>query len=155
MDAALADGLDPLLVAALVRQETSFDATAVSPVGARGLLQFMPATAQDMADQLGMPDFELSDLNRPVVAIPFGTHYLSSMQAYQGGSAAGALLSYNAGPGAAQGWVSQAGNDLDLLYRTIAYDETRDYLELIHGNYIVYQYLYGREVPACMFGGSL
>ena len=155
VDAALADGLDPLLVAALVRQETSFDATAVSPVGARGLLQFMPATAQDMADQLGMPDFELSDLNRPVVAIPFGTHYLSSMQAYQGGSAAGALLSYNAGPGAAQGWVSQAGNDLDLLYRTIAYDETRDYLELIHGNYIVYQYLYGREVPACMFGGSL
>lgn len=152
---AIADGLDPLLVAALVRQETSFDATAVSPVGARGLMQFMPATAQDMADQLGMTNFEQSDLNRPIVAIPFGTHYLSSMQAFQGGSAAGALLSYNAGPGAAQGWVSAAGNDLDLLYRTITYDETRAYLELIHGNYIVYQYLYGRDVPACMFGGGV
>jgi soluble lytic murein transglycosylase len=155
IQAALADGLDPLLVVALVRQETSFDATAVSPVGARGLLQFMPATAQDVASQLGMTNFALSDLNRPIVAIPFGTHYLSSMQAFQGGSAAGALLSYNAGPGAAQGWLAQAGNDLDQLYRVISYDESRAYLELIHGNYIVYQYLYGREVPACMFGGSV
>jgi soluble lytic murein transglycosylase-like protein len=78
------------------------------------------------------------------------------MQRFQNGSAAGALLSYNAGPGAAQGWLAQVPNgDLDVLYRTIAYQETRDYLELIHGNYIVYQYLYGREVPSCMFGGSV
>ncbi len=78
------------------------------------------------------------------------------MQRFQNGSAAGALLSYNAGPGAAQGWLSQVGSaDLDVLYRTIAYQETRDYLELIHGNYIVYQYLYGREVPSCMFGGAV
>jgi soluble lytic murein transglycosylase len=144
-------GLDPLLVAALIRQESSFDATAVSVADARGLMQFVPSTARDVAARLGWPNFTLSDLQRPLVSIPFGTYYLSAMQAAQDGSLLGAILSYNAGPGAAYGWLSEAGDDFDRLYDTISYPETRLYLRLIYENYAAYHYLYGEPLPECMF----
>lgn len=145
--------LDPLLVASLIRQETSFDATATSFADARGMMQFIPSTAQDVADRLGRTDYTLNDLYRPIVNVPFGVYYLDSMRDFQNGSIAGALLSYNAGPGAAQSWIAEAGDDVDLLYETIDFDETKLYLELIYQNYTVYQHLYGGGVPACMFEG--
>jgi soluble lytic murein transglycosylase len=144
-------GLDPLLVAALIRQESSFDATAVSAADARGLMQFVPSTAQDVATRLGWPDFTLRDLLRPIVSIPFGTYYLSAMQDAQGGSLLGAILSYNAGPGAAYGWLGEAGDNFDRLYDTISYNETQLYLRLIYENYAAYRYRYGDPTPACMF----
>ena len=143
--------LDPLLVAALIRQESSFDATALSVADARGLMQFVPSTAQDVALRLEWPDFRLSDLQRPIVSIPFGTYYLSRMKEVQGDSIIGAILSYNAGPGAAFGWLNETGDDFDLLYDTIPYQETRLYLQLIYENYAVYHYLYGDPMPTCMF----
>lgn len=147
-------GLDPLLLAALIRQETSFDATATSFADARGLLQFVPATAQDVADRLGRTDYTEDDLFRPIVSVPFGAYYLSSMRDFQGGSIPGALLSYNAGPGAALNWLNAAGDDLERLYDTIAYAETQLYLEIIYENYAVYQHLYGGGVPSCMLEGA-
>jgi soluble lytic murein transglycosylase len=144
-------GLDPLLVAALIRQESSFDATAVSSADARGLMQFVPGTAREVATRLGWPDFMLSDLQRPMVSIPFGTTYLNSMREAQGGSLLGAILSYNAGPGAAYGWLSETGDDFDRLYDTVSYQETQLYLRLIYENYAAYRYLYGDPLPACMF----
>ncbi len=143
------NGLDPLLVAALVRQESSFDPTVVSVANARGLMQFVPATAQDMADQLNWPDYTLDDLYRPIVSISFGTHYLSSMRAYQDGSDVGALLSYNAGPGIAKQWLNNAGSDLEALYETIDYSESRSYLDLIYTNHFIYQHLYTDNPPTC------
>lgn len=143
--------LDPLLVASLIRQETSFDPFATSIADARGLMQFVPSTAQDVANRLGRTDYTLNDLYRPMVNVPFGAYYLASMRDFQNGSIAGALLSYNAGPGASQSWINAAGNDIELLYETIAFAETRLYLELIYQNYTVYQHLYGGGVPACMF----
>jgi soluble lytic murein transglycosylase len=146
---AAEENLDPLLVAGLIRQESSYDPTVISVVGARGLMQFMPPTAQDMAEQLGYTDYELDDLFRPIVSIDFGTHYLSSMRDYQGGSDVGALLSYNAGPGAARVWLDQAGSDLELLYETINYAETQLYLDLIYTNHYIYQRLYTEGAPDC------
>ncbi len=144
-------GLDPLLVAALIRQESSFDATVVSGADARGLMQFVPSTAHEVAVRLGWPDFTLSDLQRPIVSIPFGTFYLSVMREAQGGSLLGAILSYNAGPAAAYGWLRETGDDFDRLYDTISYQETQLYLRLIYENYAAYRYLYGDLMPACMF----
>ena len=144
-------GLDPLLVAALIRQESSFDATAVSAADARGLMQFVPSTARDVAARLGWPGFTLGDLLRPIVSIPFGTYYLSAMQEAQDGSLLGAILSYNAGPGAAYGWLSAAGDNFDRLYDTISYQETQLYLRLIYENYAAYRYGYGDPTPGCMF----
>ncbi|MEO8396860.1 MAG: lytic transglycosylase domain-containing protein, partial [Chloroflexota bacterium] len=143
------NGLDPLLVAALVRQESSFDPTVVSVANARGLMQFVPATAQDMADQLAWPDYTLDDLYRPIVSISFGTHYLSAMRDYQDGSDVGALLSYNAGPGIAKQWLNNAGSDLEALYETIDYSESRSYLDLIYTNHFIYQQLYTDNPPTC------
>jgi soluble lytic murein transglycosylase len=153
-NAAQQYNLDPLLLASLIRQETSFDATATSPADARGLMQFVPATAQDVADRLGQTDYTEDDLYRPTVSVPFGAYYLASMRDFQNGSIPGALLSYNAGPGAAQSWVAEAGHDIDLLYETIDFDETQLYLELIYENYAIYQHLYGGGVPTCMFEGA-
>jgi soluble lytic murein transglycosylase len=147
-------GLDPLLLAALIRQETSFDATATSFADARGLLQFVPATAQDVADRLGQTDYDEADLFRPMVSVPFGAYYLSSMRDFQDGSIPGALLSYNAGPGAALSWLTEAGDDLERLYDTIDFAETQLYLEIIYENYAVYQHLYGGGVPSCMLEGA-
>ena len=143
------NGLDPLLVAALVRQESSFDPTVVSIANARGLMQFVPATAQDMADQLSWPNYTLDDLYRPIVSISFGTHYLSSMRDYQDGSDVGAMLSYNAGPGIAKQWLSRAGNDLEALYETIDYSESQSYLDFIYTNHFIYQQLYTANPPTC------
>jgi soluble lytic murein transglycosylase len=145
---------DPLLVAALARQESSFDATNVSAADARGLMQLLPATAQEVATQLGSQDYTVNDLYRPVVNIPFGVHYLNSMRAFQDGSVAGALLSYNAGPGATASWMSEAGNDLELLYQSIPYEETKQYLDFIYQGRC-YRHLYGDGVPLCMFEGIL
>jgi soluble lytic murein transglycosylase len=145
------NNLDPLLVASLIRQESSFDATVHSVANARGMMQFIPATAQEVADQLGWTDFKMIDLQRPLVNIPFGTFYLRSMQEAQGGSIPGAILSYNAGPNAAASWLQTADGDFDLLHETIEYEETQIYLESIYDNYAVYHYLYGDDVPACMF----
>ncbi len=145
------NNLDPLMVAALIRQESSFDATNYSIADARGLMQLVPSTAQDIANQLAWPDYTLDDLFRPLVNIAFGTHYLSAMRAFQGDSSVGALLSYNAGPGAAQSWITSANGDVDLLYQTIDFDETKSYLDIIYVNHFIYQYLYTSNMPTCGF----
>jgi soluble lytic murein transglycosylase len=142
-------GLDPLLVAALVRQESSFDPTVVSIADARGLMQLVPTTAQDIANQLAWPNYTLDDMYRPQANLTFGTHYLSSMKAFQGNSEIGALLSYNAGPGAAQSWLAAANGDIDLLYETIEFAETQTYLDVIYTNHFLYQYLYTGGAPDC------
>ncbi len=143
------NGLDPLLVAALVRQESSFDPTVDSVADARGLMQFVPPTAQDVANQLNWQNYTLDDLYRPIVSVTFGTHYLSAMKDYQGGSGVGALLSYNAGPGTASIWLNQAGDDLEALYLVINYSESRSYLDIIYSNHYLYQRLYTSGVPDC------
>lgn len=144
-------GLDPLLIASIVRQESSFDPTAQSFAGARGLMQLMPTTANDIAARLALGDFTLQDLVRPIVNIELGSFYLRSMQSYQGDSIPGALLSYNAGPGNASAWLVAAGDDVEQLYEAITFAESKLYLELISENYTVYRYLYGDSVPTCMF----
>ncbi len=144
-------GLDPLYVAALIRQESTYDAGATSVVGARGLMQLMPATAADVAGRMGMQGFQQRDLVRPIVNIPMGAFYLGSTRDFLDGDVIGALLGYNAGPGRAAQWVRQASGDIDLLYETIPFEETRLYLDIIYGNFAVYRALYGDGMPDCMF----
>ncbi|MGE4031943.1 MAG: lytic transglycosylase domain-containing protein, partial [Thermoleophilia bacterium] len=90
--AATANGLSPVLLAALLRSESGFDPRAVSPAGAQGIAQFMPATARGMG---------LRDPFDPAQAIPAATRLLSGhMRSF--GSVQLALAAYNAGPGAVQ-----------------------------------------------------
>lgn len=146
------NGLDPLLVASLIRQESSFDATNISAADARGLMQLIPSTAADVARQLEWPNYTVSDLLLPRVNITFGSHYLAMVRDFQEGSIIAALLSYNAGPTAAQSWVRASNGDMDQLHRLIAYEETRLYQEFLYENATIYQHFYRAAVPDCMFG---
>ena len=79
-------GLDPYLVAALIRQESLFGARAVSPKGARGLMQLMPTTAARLAGKAGQPAPSAQDLERPEVNITYGTAYLKELHDRYGGA---------------------------------------------------------------------
>jgi soluble lytic murein transglycosylase-like protein len=91
--AAQRHGIDPALLAGLVRQESNFTAAAVSPAGARGLTQLMPGTAAGLG---------VTDPRDPVQAIEGGARYLAQQLKAFGGDATLALAAYNAGPGAVQ-----------------------------------------------------
>ena len=91
--AAQRHGLDPALLAGLVRQESNFDPTAGSPAGARGLTQLMPATAASLG---------VTDVTDPAQALEGGAKYLKQQLDAFGGDVTKALAAYNAGPGAVQ-----------------------------------------------------
>jgi soluble lytic murein transglycosylase len=136
-------GVSPLLLLALVRQESFFDAGAASFAGALGLTQVVPATGQDIAAALGITDFREADLFKPEVSLRFGAYYIASQLEGFGGNIAPALAAYNGGPGNAARWTETAGADPDLLLETIDFEETRSYLELVLEHYAFYRYVYG------------
>ncbi|MBI2912629.1 MAG: transglycosylase SLT domain-containing protein [Chloroflexi bacterium] len=138
-------GFSPLLLLALVRQESFFEAGAVSGAGALGLTQVIPSTAQEIAGQLGEEAFRTGDLLRPRVSLRFGAHYLGSQLTGFGGNLVAALAAYNGGPGNAGRWLRQAGeDDPDLLLETIDFSETHAYVRLVLENYALYRYTYGQ-----------
>src|SRR5688500_8215745 len=91
--AARRHGIDPALLAGLVRQESNFDPTAGSHAGARGLTQLMPATAAGLG---------VTDVTDPLQSLEGGAKYLAQQLATFGGDVTKALAAYNAGPGAVQ-----------------------------------------------------
>lgn len=144
---AKAYNFQPLLVWSLMRQESFFDRTIVSPAGARGLMQIMPATGQDLALRLSWPDnFSESDLDRPYVSIRLGLDYLDSNRLYLDGDLMAALAAYNGGPGNARIWKDLAGDDPDLFVELIRLDEPRRYIKGIYEMYDIYAIIYG-HVP--------
>ncbi len=141
---AQANGLDPLLFFALVRQESRFDRYATSWAEARGLTQVIPSTGRGIAEQLGWSPFRLEDLYRPFLSIRFGTWYLGRQQEAFSGQAIPALAAYNGGPGNARRWAGSAipVSDLDLFIEAVDFAETRDYIERIYTSYWTYRRLY-------------
>jgi len=134
----------PFLLLALVRQESFYDARAVSPANASGLTQVIPETAAAIAEALGEKDFRISDLLRPKVSLRFGAHYLRSQLDLLGGDIPAALAAYNGGPGNATRWQeAAASSDPDVFLESIDFSETRAYVELVLENYAVYLYAYG------------
>lgn len=136
-------GFDPLLMLALIRQESLFDASAQSVASAVGLTQVIPATGEYIAQRLGFTDFQVSDLTRPYVSIPFGSYYLDEQLRLFDGNEAAALAAYNGGPGNALDWYALSGGEVDLLLTTITFDETRSYVQRIYSHYNLYRDLYG------------
>jgi soluble lytic murein transglycosylase len=135
-------GLDPLLLAALVRQESLFEPTAESYAGARGLGQVMPATGSGIATSLGVEDFGLEDLFRPSVSLRFGAYYLGAQLQRFDGQILIALAAYNGGPGNALRWLDAAGEDTDFFVEVITAEQSRLYLQRVYEQYAVYERLY-------------
>jgi soluble lytic murein transglycosylase len=135
-------GLDPLLLAALIRQESLFEPAAESWVGARGLGQVMPGTGRSIAADLGIEDFDVEDLYRPLVSIRFAAQYLASQLERFDDEILVALAAYNGGPGNALQWREAGGDDLDLFVEVITAVESRLYLQRILEQYVTYEHLY-------------
>jgi soluble lytic murein transglycosylase len=142
-DQATENGYSPLLLLALVRQESLYDPSVSSAADDTGLTQVIPATAEEIAQQLGDTDFKQGDLLRPNVALRYGGHYLASNLTVFEGTIPPALAGYNAGPGTSGAWWTNAGADPELFLETIDYPVTRTYVEAVLENYARYLYAYG------------
>lgn len=136
----------PLFIFSVMRQESFFEGFAVSGAGARGLMQLMPATAQERANRLNWPaNYSEADLYRPLVSIRFGVDYLDFARDFLDGDLHAALAAYNGGPGNAREWKSLAGDDPDLFLEIIRFDETRTYVRSIFEVFSIYRWLYDRS----------
>ncbi|MBG0771011.1 MAG: tetratricopeptide repeat protein, partial [Anaerolineaceae bacterium] len=137
-------GLSPLLLLAIMRQESHFEGFAQSAAYAYGLMQVIPTTGEEIATDLGWPaDYTTSDLYRPYVSIVFGATYLARQLNYFDGDLYDMLAAYNGGPGNTLYWQELAGEDMDLFLETIRVQETRDYIRYITENYTIYRMIYG------------
>jgi len=146
LDAAAQENAPPLLIFAVIRQESFFEGFAESSAGARGLMQIMPTTGEEIATSMSWPvGYTSNDLYRPAVNIRMGTRYLSRQYIYLNNDYYGALAAYNGGPGNARSWSELSGADPDLYLECIRYDQTRDYVRRVFENFEIYANLYARE----------
>lgn len=136
------NGLDPVLVAALIRQESNFNPLATSPVGARGLMQLMPAVGKTVADSKGIGPWDPDLLYQPAINIKLGTAHLSGL-AHKYPEVVKVLSAYNAGESRVEKWSTKAGAaDPEVFTERIPFVETRDYVRTILRNRAYYQALY-------------
>jgi len=138
--------VDPFLVAGLIREESLYSTRVVSPVGAIGLMQLMPATAERMAHQLtsGLA-YEPAHLYQPRHNIQLGTQYLGQLVDEFHGNLIYSVAAYNAGPKAVQRWMAQNGHrPSDEFVELIGYRETRGYVKRVLGSYRIYRALFGK-----------
>ena len=136
VEAAQATGLDPYLVAAVVREESSYHPAAVSPAGARGLMQLMPATARPLGGRQG-------DLEDPAFNLRLGTRFLAGLLR-EFSDPRLALAAYNAGPARLrQWWRARRTDDVEAFVEQIPYDETRRYVKRVILAWDEYRRIYG------------
>jgi soluble lytic murein transglycosylase len=137
------NGLDPALVAGLIRQESSFNPKAVSAAGARGLMQLMPAVGASIASSHRFPMWNQALLLDPDVSLELGTAHLATSLT-RSTPVARALAAYNAGGSRVTRWVQRPGSDdPELFTEWIPYAETRDYVRIVQRNAAIYRALYG------------
>jgi soluble lytic murein transglycosylase len=140
--AARTQRLDPALVAALIRQESSFNPRAVSGVGARGLMQVMPTVGASVARSLQFPVWHPSLLIDPDANMQLGTAHLAGAMRQQP-NLERVLAAYNAGASPVSRWVRKAGTgDPEIFVERVPYAETRDYVRLVLRNREMYRALY-------------
>jgi peptidoglycan lytic transglycosylase len=139
-------GIDPLVLAAIIRQESAFKADAVSPAGAIGLMQVMPPTGAQLARAHGPRPFSEVTLSTPEVNLHLGAAFFVDMSRRYGGDLALVLSAYNAGPTRANRWRAypEASDPLRFTER-IPFTETRGYVKSVRRNLGLYQALYGDE----------
>jgi len=142
LEHAARHSLDPLLILALMRQESSFDPRAQSNAQAMGLMQVIPSTARSIAARLGHDDFALRDLFKPAVSLEYGSWFLGQVLREFDGRPFPALAAYNAGGGNVSRWLSRFGDDPDVLVELVPFTETRTYLRIVYENYAQYRRLY-------------
>jgi soluble lytic murein transglycosylase len=141
---SMANGLDPYLVASLIRQESEFNPAAVSRANAIGLMQLLARTGKLVAKQEKLKHYTPSQLFTPEVNLQLGTRYFRGMVDQFGGSFEYALAAYNAGSDRVVDWLGQGKyRDAAEFVESIPFTETREYVQAIMRNANVYRQLYG------------
>jgi len=139
-----ARGLDPYVVAALIAQESGYDASIKSAAGAYGLMQIMPATGRRLARTLGIKRFSIPMLLKPDINIRMGTLYFSQLVRQFGGNLPLALASYNAGETRARRWQAEKRSlAREVFIDDIPFPETQGYVKRILSGSEDYRRLYG------------
>jgi soluble lytic murein transglycosylase len=138
------NGLDPFLVAALIRQESEFDANVISYANARGLTQIMPSTGRELSRRLKVPAYSTAKLFQPSVNLQLGTYYLQSLTRQTGGRLEAALAAYNAGLSRARTWLQWGDfQEPAEFIETVPFSQTRTYVQAVLRNAYVYRQIYG------------
>ncbi|MGA7292008.1 MAG: transglycosylase SLT domain-containing protein [Terriglobales bacterium] len=138
------NGLDPYLVASLIRQESEFNAAALSRANAVGLMQLLPKTGKTVAKQVKLRGYRAPQLFTPTVNLELGTRYFKDMVDKYNGQFEYALAAYNAGTDRVGDWLGEGHyRDPQEFVESIPFTETREYVQAILRNAMVYRQLYG------------
>lgn len=141
-------GANWTLVHAIARQESQFALNAVSHAGARGLMQFMPATAQEEARRAGVQYSASALMDDPEYSMRLGSNHIERLVAYYDGSYPLAVAAYNAGPGNVNRWLRENGDprtgEVEWLrwIEEVEFFETKNYIHRVIENAVVYEALY-------------
>ena len=138
--------VDPAMVYAVVRQESLYRVHAVSPAGALGLMQLMPDTARLTAHYWDLPQPRRADLFQPGINISLGAAHLRMLLDRFDGQIPVALAGYNAGAGAASRWLPAEPLESDIWIENIPYSETRDYVQRVLWNQLLFTWLHGADL---------
>jgi soluble lytic murein transglycosylase len=145
VDLGTTGSIERALALAVTRQESSFNAAAVSPSGALGLMQLLPGTARDVAGRLGVAFIQDKLTRDPAYNVQLGSQYLAEMMQRFGGSYELALAAYNAGPNRVARWLETIGDPrngkIDMVdwIEMIPFRETRNYVQRIMEGVTVYR----------------
>jgi soluble lytic murein transglycosylase len=135
--------LDPYLVASLIRQESEFNPGAVSPANALGLMQLLPHVGRGVAREEKIKHFSTDELFNAPINLQLGTRYFKHMVDHYHGQVEYALAAYNAGEDRVDAWRSSGDfKDVEEFVESIPFTETREYVQAIMRNAVLYKLLY-------------
>jgi soluble lytic murein transglycosylase len=145
---AKAQGVDPFILAGLIRQESEFNPRAVSRASARGLTQVMPATGQELSRRLSIKPYSTPRLFEPAVNLQLGSFYLKNMLSKWENRWEMVLAAYNAGPGRAVEWngFGEFREPAEFI-EIVPFNETHDYIQIVLRNGEFYRRLYSGTAP--------
>jgi len=136
---ATENNIPPTWAFAIMRQESAFAPDAASKSGALGLMQLMPATAKQVAGNLGKNLSNNNDLLQPEFNISLGTNYLSTVAQKFNGNLVLATAAYNAGPGRVTKWLPNRNMDADVWVENIPFQETKTYVQRVMAYMVLYE----------------
>jgi soluble lytic murein transglycosylase len=138
--------VEPALIYGLMRAESAMQIDALSPAGARGLLQLMPATATAVAQRNGLTYRNAADLMNPEINIPLGVAHLAELEKRYDGQWIHVAAAYNAGINAVARWLdTRPLGDPDIWLETLPFFETRDYVPRVLAFATIYEWKMDQE----------
>ncbi len=139
--------VDPRFVLSIMRQESRFQANVKSVAAARGLMQFISTTSNQMAKEMKINNFKQNDLYNPPTAIRFGSHYLNKIFKDFPNQPPAVAASYNAGEDRMMRWLRRSKtDDPDRYVPEVIFSQTKDYVYKVMTNYRIYKMLYDENL---------